>query len=319
MRGTVVGRNETGVSLDKLRVDLDMSLHLLRPLIPYDGAQILRIGHGLKPVELCRTGYSANTAWALAHMFPVEDARRFTHEMSDDAPLPPTISTSSVGGDFTSSRLFREHLAKEGFEDGMSLVLYHGEGPVGMAHFSSRTARAFKGAPRQAALAVSGLFGSVVAMFPGSDEPWRGDGRLDTEQRLLADPDFVRHLRDFCRSPLAFIGHLWEVDGSFVIVDVAQPGRIVARPVDAATLRGLTRQELQVLSALCCGATDSEIASRLHLSRRTVQSYLGSLRQKLGAASRLEAVVIALGAGLYVPHPDRAPLGQIIRGGQGRR
>jgi hypothetical protein len=61
-----------GGALDRLRTDLDMSLRLLRPLIPYDAAQILRIGHGLKPVELCRTGYSANTAWALVHMFPVE-------------------------------------------------------------------------------------------------------------------------------------------------------------------------------------------------------------------------------------------------------
>ncbi|MGP9723901.1 response regulator transcription factor [Corynebacterium sp. AOP40-9SA-29] len=102
-----------------------------------------------------------------------------------------------------------------------------------------------------------------------------------------------------------------------ISVDIVQPGRVVARPADATATRGLTRQELQVLSALCCGVGNAEIASRLHLGRRTVETYLGSLRQKLGAASRLEAVLIALGAGLYVPHPERAPLGQIIRGSSG--
>ncbi|MEJ6548891.1 helix-turn-helix transcriptional regulator [Corynebacterium sp. USCH3] len=305
------------VDLDKLRRDLATSLQLLQRLVPYDAVLVLRTGHGRRPSEICRTGYSSTTAWALAHMFPAVDTRRFTSEMSDCAPLPPTISTSGVGAGFTTSRLFREHLAAEGYAEGMSLVLHHDDGPVGMAHFSSRTAGAFDGNPRDAALAVSGLLGSIVAMFPGVEEPPRDDVHADVEQRLLADPDFVRHLREFCRSHLTSVDHLWDLDGTLVSVDVVQPGRVVARPAGAAATRGLTRRELQVLSALCCGAGDGEIASRLHLGRRTVESYLGSLRQKLGAASRLEAVVIALGAGLYVPHPDRAPLGQIVRGSSG--
>ena len=46
------------------------SINMLRELIPFDAVQLLRIETLGRPQEIFRQGYSSNTAWALAHMFP---------------------------------------------------------------------------------------------------------------------------------------------------------------------------------------------------------------------------------------------------------
>lgn len=295
--------------------DLKASFDLLRPLIPFDAAQLLRVERGHRPQEIFRTGYSSNTAWALAHMFPLKYPGGFTQYASADAPLPPTISTSVVRGEFTSSRLFRDYLSEEGYAEGMTLELYSATEPVGIAHFSSRRAYAFEGPPRAAALAVSGLLGQLVTLISGHDDKqWPASNESGLEQKLLADREFIEHLQEFQHSPLAFVEHLWWVDNQLVEVGLTQPGRVEARPADPTSTGGLSRQELAVLSTLCCGVSDAEAATRLHLSIRTIQSHTSSLRRRLNATSRLEAVVIALSAGLYIPHPRWAPLRQIARG-----
>lgn len=295
--------------------DFESAFSLLKDLIPFDAAQLLRLEKGNRPQEVFRTGYSSNTAWALAHMFPVKYPGGFTQKASADAPLPPTISTSIIRGEFTRSELFRNYLGAEGYADGMTLELFAGLRPVGMAHFSSRTPYAFEGQPRKAALAVSGLLGHLVDMVPVSNSPeWPITVDETLKDELKADEDFQEHLRQFQQSPLAFIEHLWWLNNRLVYVGLAQPGSIEVRMADENEFAGLTRQEIQVLSVLCCGVSDVEIATRLHLSVRTVQSHVGSMRRKLSAESRLEAVVIALGTGIYAPHPKWAPLRMIVRG-----
>lgn len=303
------------VEKSSMQRDLKSSFDLLKSLIPFDAAQLLRIERGRRPVECFRTGYSSNTAWALAHMFPIKSPGGFTQYASADAPLPPTISTTSVRSEFTSSRLFREYLSEEGFAEGMTLELFSSGGPVGLAHFSSRTARAFEGAPRKVALAVSGFLGQLVMLMPEPElRDWPASEDSGFEKMLMADNEFVEHLRGFQQSPLAFVEHLWWVGDRMVEVGLTQPGRVEARLAEPSAAGGLSRQELAVLSTLCCGVSDSEAARRLHLSVRTVQSHVSSLRRRLQAESRLEAVVIALSAGIYVPHPSWAPLREIARG-----
>jgi DNA-binding CsgD family transcriptional regulator len=68
-----------------------------------------------------------------------------------------------------------------------------------------------------------------------------------------------------------------------------------ARPAAPAQL---TPRELDVLSAIASGATNSAAASRLRLRPETVKSYLRAAMRKLGAHTRLEAVVAARRAGL---------------------
>ncbi|MEE4542652.1 LuxR C-terminal-related transcriptional regulator [Streptomyces sp. V4-01] len=60
----------------------------------------------------------------------------------------------------------------------------------------------------------------------------------------------------------------------------------------------LTPRELDVLSSVASGATNAAAASRLRLRPETVKSYLRSAMRKLGAHTRLEAVVAARRAGL---------------------
>jgi DNA-binding NarL/FixJ family response regulator len=57
---------------------------------------------------------------------------------------------------------------------------------------------------------------------------------------------------------------------------------------------GLTEREREVLGEAAAGRTNREIARRLGISERTVQAHLSHIYDKLDAASRTEAVTLAL-------------------------
>ena len=57
---------------------------------------------------------------------------------------------------------------------------------------------------------------------------------------------------------------------------------------DVLGQRGVTRREAEVLDALAERLTNAEIAARLHVSERTVESHVSSLLRKLGACNRLD-------------------------------
>ena len=57
--------------------------------------------------------------------------------------------------------------------------------------------------------------------------------------------------------------------------------------------RGVTRREAEVLTVLAERLTNAEIAARLYLSERTVESHVSSLLRKLGAGNRLELADLA--------------------------
>ncbi len=63
---------------------------------------------------------------------------------------------------------------------------------------------------------------------------------------------------------------------------------------------GLTRREVEVLRCLVRGASTREIARMLFISPLTARNHIQRILRKLGAASRAEAVAIALRA-----RPDR--------------
>jgi two-component system response regulator DesR len=66
----------------------------------------------------------------------------------------------------------------------------------------------------------------------------------------------------------------------------------------------LTARELDVLTALVSGSTVAEIADDLGIATDTVETHLRNLRGKLGAATRLEAVLTAIRLGLVDPPGD---------------
>ncbi len=67
-------------------------------------------------------------------------------------------------------------------------------------------------------------------------------------------------------------------------------------PADAAET--LTARETQVLRAVAGGQTNKAMALKLGISEHTVKFHLASAMSKLGAASRAEAVAIAMRRGL---------------------
>ena len=60
----------------------------------------------------------------------------------------------------------------------------------------------------------------------------------------------------------------------------------------------LTPEEQAILEGYAAGLTDEEVAAACGLSPEAVRAHLTTIQQKLGAHSKLEAVLIALKAGL---------------------
>lgn len=61
---------------------------------------------------------------------------------------------------------------------------------------------------------------------------------------------------------------------------------------------GLTRREHEVLQALAEGLSDKEIGARLEISSDTVRTHMSNILTKLGVESRLQALIVAIRAGL---------------------
>jgi DNA-binding CsgD family transcriptional regulator len=64
---------------------------------------------------------------------------------------------------------------------------------------------------------------------------------------------------------------------------------------------GLSDRELEILSHIATGASNKEIAQRLHISINTVKVHLRNIFTKIEVSSRTEAAMYAVEAGLVVP------------------
>ena len=74
-----------------------------------------------------------------------------------------------------------------------------------------------------------------------------------------------------------------------------------SRPVPPVVLAALSEREVEVLTLLARGASNTEIAAELFVSERTVKGHVGSIFTKLGARDRAAAIVLAYDAGLVAP------------------
>jgi DNA-binding CsgD family transcriptional regulator len=123
------------------------------------------------------------------------------------------------------------------------------------------------------------------AQAPPTSDPhaWEEVREAHTELRALAvripDPRLRQELLSACAR----------------LASAAAPDTAPALPGPPARL---TPRELDVLCSIASGATNSAAAARLRLRPETVKSYLRSAMRKLGAHTRLEAVVAARRAGL---------------------
>jgi DNA-binding NarL/FixJ family response regulator len=86
-------------------------------------------------------------------------------------------------------------------------------------------------------------------------------------------------------------GH-WMLDAAFArsLLDLEGPAPLAASPISA--------REQEVLELLAEGLSNRDIATRLGISRHTAKFHVNAILEKLGAASRTEAVVLAARSGL---------------------
>ena len=62
----------------------------------------------------------------------------------------------------------------------------------------------------------------------------------------------------------------------------------------------LTEREIEILQRVATGASNRQIAQQLGISANTVKVHLRNIFEKLGVASRTEATLYAIQAGLRV-------------------
>nr|MDQ6944007.1 helix-turn-helix transcriptional regulator [Candidatus Eremiobacteraeota bacterium] len=77
-------------------------------------------------------------------------------------------------------------------------------------------------------------------------------------------------------------------------------GRAAAPKADAQ-LEPLTAREQEILELLAAGLTNREIAQRLVVSARTVETHVARVTGKLGVNSRARAVARAVALGIVAP------------------
>ena len=108
-------------------------------------------------------------------------------------------------------------------------------------------------------------------------------GALGYVLKEAADAELVEAVRDAARGATYLHPRL---------------GARLAAEVVKDSAPGLTERERQVLRLIALGHTNSEVASQLYLSVRTIESHRAHIQQKLGLQTRAELVRYALDNGL---------------------
>ena len=323
----------------------------LRTTLPFEAMQLLRHDPRRGTVsEALRLGYSPDSAWALQHLFVQKYRVGFTRALSPNDGLPPAISSvrPEYREDFVTSTIYRDHLHRAGYRDGISMELFLRGAYVGIAHFSSTRDAGFTAECRRAASSVRGLLAALLLETPAgragpagahalgtvgdpaadhvAEPRWRVWSALGSDSGDEGDPPaplrddaFRAHVEQFRASGLPTARHLWLEGAKLHRVELrALPhsGEVAVgvSPASPDEHFRLTVQELRVLSLLCTGRDDATIARHLHLSRRTVESHVVNARRKLGARNRVEAVVRALATASVLADPVRCPLDAVWGG-----
>jgi two-component system, NarL family, response regulator NreC len=123
---------------------------------------------------------------------------------------------------------------------------------------------------------------------PGFAREAMGAGATGFVLKESADTELVRAVRSVAEG------------GSYL--DPAVGGRLLTEPPHAdGSVAALTEREVDVLRLLALGHTNGEIAGRLYLSVRTVETHRASIQRKLELPARADLVRYALERRLIGP------------------
>jgi two-component system response regulator NreC len=122
---------------------------------------------------------------------------------------------------------------------------------------------------------------------------------------LVLDPDLC-HREGLCSLPAL---RRASPDTAIVLPPAGTPGPRLVRAIRMAThdferrrgTDGLTARERDIVRLVALGHTNREIAERLVLSVRTVETHRARFQARLGVSSRAELVRWALDHGLLTP------------------
>ena len=103
--------------------------------------------------------------------------------------------------------------------------------------------------------------------------------------------------------PRDIVNAIYSIHDGEMIYNLKSAGKILQRLVrreakDEKDCRNMYNRELNILKMAAEGLTNKEIARKLFISERTVQSHMVNIFRKLKVGSRTEAVVYALSIGL---------------------
>jgi DNA-binding NarL/FixJ family response regulator len=122
----------------------------------------------------------------------------------------------------------------------------------------------------------------VLTTFEGDAEMWRAlqEGAAGYFLKSASPRDLVEAFRQVHRGKKTV------------------PPEVAERLVDIMHENPLTPREIAVLKEVAAGARNREVAERLALAEATVKVHVKHVLEKLGAADRTEAVVIAVRRGI---------------------
>jgi two-component system, NarL family, response regulator NreC len=146
--------------------------------------------------------------------------------------------------------------------------------------------------------------GSSLPLIPQLRERWPGTAIV-----ILTMQDDPAFAREALRA--GALGYVLKQSAGTELVDAVRAAAagqhylnpqlgadVAAAPTRPATPGDLTERELDVLRLLALGHTNVEIAAKLYLSARTVESHRAHIQKKTGRATRAELVRYALDNGL---------------------
>ncbi len=134
----------------------------------------------------------------------------------------------------------------------------------------------------------------AVVLLADSDKSRIADAFRAGARGAVAKDSPARVVVDSVRSVAA--GRFWVFDHA--VKDLAAALQDLAEPARAAAVAGLTRREIEIVSAIVSGYSNREIAGKLSISEETVKHHLTNIFDKVGVYNRLELALFAIHHGL---------------------